>query len=61
MLLGEQLCGSGLAAGLLNLKTVPGEWLWVVSPDHPYIGVLGVVDGMRLNLPSELMLSDDLI
>jgi hypothetical protein len=42
------------------LKVVPGEWLGVVPPDHPFIGVLGVHEGMRLNLPSELRLPDDL-
>ena len=42
------------------LKVVPGEWLGVVPPDHPFIGVLNIDEGMRLNLPSELRLPDDL-
>ena len=50
-----------LLQDFVQLKAVPGEWLGVVPPDHPFIGVLGVDDGMRLNLPSELRLPDDLV
>ncbi len=49
-----------LLQDFVHLKVVPGEWLGVVPPDHPFIGVLGVHEGMRLNLPSELRLPDDL-
>ena len=50
-----------LLQDFIQFKAVPGEWLGVVPPDHPFIGVLGVDDGMRLNLPSELRLPDDLV
>ena len=43
------------------MKVVPGEWLGVVPPDHPFIGVLGIDDGMCLNLPLELRLPEDLL
>ncbi len=48
MLLGKQLRGSGACCRIFTLKAALGEWLWVVPPDHPFRGVLGVNDGMRL-------------
>ena len=50
-----------LLQDFVRLKVVPGEWLGVVPPDHPFIGVLGIDEGMCLNLPLELRLPDDLL
>jgi hypothetical protein len=50
-----------LLQDFVHFKVVPSEWLGVVPPDHPFIGVLNVADGMRLNLPAELRLPDTLI
>ena len=49
-----------LLQDFVRLQVVPGEWLGVVPPDHPFVGVVNIDEGMRLNLPSELRLPADL-